>query len=119
MTKKDVLFLLAPSILFVTVAAVSLVYATALSPSPREKQGTQRRIDRLVRDAQRGEFGPEPDKLVGMLSKSWRTSDDLQEVLGNGHAQFSELVGCGVLVGVMVQIYVIFRVKAAHKKPNL
>src|SRR5258708_175133 len=119
MTKKDILFLLAPSILFITVAGASLRYATAFSPSAREKQGTQRRIDQFVRDAQRGDFGPEADKLVRMLSNSWRTSDELHDVLGRGHAQLSDLVGCGVLVGVVVQIYVIFRVKAAHKKPNL
>jgi len=119
MTKKDILFLLAPSILFVTVAAVSLFYANALSPSPSEKQGTQRRIDRLVRDAQRGEFSPKPDRLVNLLSNSWRASDDLHEVLARGHAQSSELVGCVVFFGVVAQIYVIFRVKAAYKKPSL
>src|SRR4051812_31396453 len=101
MTKKDILFLLAPSILFIMVAAVSLRYATALSPSAREKQVTERRIDRLVRDAQHGDFGPEPDKLVRMLTNSWHTSYDLQEVLGRGHAHFSELVGCGILAGVV------------------
>ena len=116
MTKREVIFLLAPSVLFVLMAASALIYASALRPEPQREQRTQKNIDELVRKAQNGEFGPNPEIIVNAVSDAWRARDVVHETVSGFHASLSRRVGYGVLCGVMVQIYVIFRVKAGLRK---
>jgi hypothetical protein len=119
MTKKDILFLLVPSALFAAMAGLLLFYATAFFPDRNHEQRTQKRVDELVRKVQSGELGPKPDKLVEMLSRSWRREDGLQEDLTKFHAQISRYAGCGILLGIVAQMYAIFRVKAGLRKPHV
>ncbi len=119
MTKKDILFLLIPSALFAAMAGLLLFYATAFFPDRNHEQRTQKRVDELVRKAQSGEMGTKSDKLVEMLTRSWRREDELQGDLTKFHAQISRYAGCGILLGIVVQIYVIFRVKAGLRKDDV
>jgi hypothetical protein len=114
MTKKDIIFLLAPSVLFTWMAVLALIYASALRPDPQRQQRTQKNIDELVRRAQNGEFGTE--KLVSGVSDAWRERDVLHETVAGFHASLSRRVGYGVLCGVVAQIYVVFRFKAGLRK---
>jgi len=116
MNKKCVLLLLLPSVFFVTMACLSLFYATALSPNPNSQQETQKNIDELAQKAGRGEIPP--DKLVELLKDSWSGRSVLHETLAKFHATTSRIMGFGILLGVVIQIYAILRV--AHKlKTNL
>jgi len=116
MTKKDVAFLLVPSVLFAWMAALALIHASALQPDPQQAQKTQKNIDELVRKVQSGEFGPKAELLVGSVTNSWRARDVIHESVAGFHASLSRRVGYGVLFGVVAQIYVIFRVKAGLRK---
>src|SRR5205809_8088462 len=116
MTKRDVIFLLVPSVLFTWMGAVALFYASALQPDPQQAQKTQKNIDGLVRKAQSGEFGPKAELLVDSVTNSWRARDVIHESVAGFHASLSRRVGYGVLFGVVAQIYVIFRVKAGCGK---
>ena len=118
MTKRDVVFLLVPSVLFTAMAAMALIYANALQPNPQQQEKTQRNIDALVRKAQSGEFGPKAEELVDSVINSWRTRDVVHETVAEFHASLSRRLGYGVLFGVAVQIYVIFRVKAGWRKQD-
>jgi hypothetical protein len=116
MTKKDIIFLLVPSAFLAAMSGLSLYWASALLPDPRHAQTTEKNIHELAQKAETGEFGPQPDRLVGVLSDSWRARDVLHESLGGFHAKVSKVLGYGVLVGVALQIYVIFRVKAGMRR---
>ena len=116
MTKRDVIFLLVPSVLFTSIAALSLFYASALQPDPQQAQKTQKKIDALVQKAQSGEFGTNADLLLGSVTNSWHTRDVIHESVAGFHASLSKRVGFGVLFGVVAQIYVIFRVRAGLAK---
>ena len=116
MTKRDVIFLLAPSVLFTWMAALALIHASSLQPDPQRQQRTQKNIDELVRKAQNGEFGPNPEKLVSAVSDAWRARDVVHETVAGFHASLSRRVGYGLLCGVVAQIYVVFRFKAGLRK---
>ena len=116
MTKRDVIFLLLPSVLFTSMAALALFYASALQPDPQQQRKTQKNIDALVRKAQSGDDGSKAEKLLGSVTNSLRTRDVVHETVAEFHASLSRRVGFGVLFGVVAQIYVVFRVKAGLKK---
>ena len=118
MTKKGLIFLLAPSAFFAAMAGLSFYWAGALLPEPQREQATEKNIADLVQKAQNGEFGPKPDRLIGVVSTSWRTKDLLHESLGEFHAKTSRLWGCGILVGVALQVYVTLRFIAARSRLN-
>ena len=74
----------------------------------------QKNIDVLVRKAQSGEFGPKAEKLVDSVTNAWRTRDVVHETVAGFHASLSRRLGYGVLFGVVIQIYVISRVKTGQ-----
>ena len=117
MSKRDVLFLSMPSLLFVAMAALSLYYAGSLRPDPQRHQKTEKDIAELVQKAEKGEVST--DRLVKLLGDSWRKRDLLHETLAGFHSEVLKRCGYGVLGGVVLQFYVIFRVKAGLRKRDV
>jgi hypothetical protein len=110
------LFLLLPSGFFLFMAVFLILNAATLFPNPQPEQSTQARIDLYVRMAQSGAFGPQPDKLMGVLTNSWHGNGKLHEILAQKYAQVLSVQGYFLIAGVVVQVYVILRVKAGFKK---
>jgi hypothetical protein len=119
MTKRDIIFLSLPSCLFVALAAITLYYANDFSPDPQDKQRIEKNIADVKERANKGEFGTGSDRLVDNLASSWHSRYHLHEALGAYHAKTAKMLGGGILIGVALQIYVIFRVRARLKKTNV
>jgi hypothetical protein len=86
MTKKDIFFLLTPSVLFAAMASVLLFYATEMFPDPQNEQWIRQASDELVQKIQSGKLNPKSEKLAKMLRDSIRSSLELQEALARTHA---------------------------------
>ena len=116
MTKKDIVFLLVPSGLFVGMAFLAFIYADALLPDQKYHDTMQQKVRELVQKMQTGEAHPKPEDLVEALGNSYRREFDTQRALATAHAKTSRVLGWGVLAGVVLQFYVVFRVKAGLRK---
>jgi len=112
MTKRDVIFLLLPGAFLLFIAVLALSSARAFSFSPRIEQRRQQDFERFVAKVQSGEVQPTKDKWIELL----RGSRQVAAVMENGHALFAKLLAAGILAGVLIQTYVIFRVKAGFRK---
>ena len=86
MTKKDIFFLLTPSVLFAAMASVLLFYATEMFPDPQNEQWIRQASDELVQKIQSRKLNPKSEKLAKMLRDSIRSSLELQEALARTHA---------------------------------
>jgi len=115
MTKKEILGLLAPCIAFVWVATVSFSSANDCYPDQKVQQLMAER-DELLRKLKSGEYQATPQQLLGLVGESYRREHQIQEILGDLHAEQSRLTGWAVLFGIAVQFYVVFRVNAGMKK---
>jgi hypothetical protein len=109
MIRKELLLLLLPTLLFVFIAGESFFLATRFSPNERF---TQKVIDKLIREARSGDYGPNPDILVARLKNAWQSEDCLMA----NFARVNSVTGWGLVSGVVLQVYVIFRVKASMRK---
>jgi hypothetical protein len=116
MNKKDVTYLLLPSVFFILLARMTLTYAGYLLPDPRHNEILERNIAVLEKSAQNGEFGTNSDGVVKLLEDSWRRKDFVVTTIGNAHAVISRYVGWSLLIGVALQIWVIFRVRAGLRR---
>jgi len=104
MTKRDLFLLLLPTVIVVAVAVTSLHLARLLAPHPER---TQQTIDGLTQKAEHGDFGPSPDRLVGLVTDSWHGRDDLQATTTREYA----VIGSALFIAVALQVYIIFRVR--------
>ena len=104
MTKRDFLLLLLPSVIVVAVAVTSLHLARLFAPHPDR---TQQTIDGLTQKAEHGDFGPSPDRLVGLVTDSWHGRDDLQATTTREYA----VIGSALFIAVVLQLDIIFRVR--------
>lgn len=104
MMRRELLLLLVPSAIFLIVAAASFRSGSLLAP---DRAATKRNIEALQQKAHSGEFGPTPDRLVGLLRDSWYFRDELRGYI----AREQVIAGWGLLLGVMVQVYVVIRVR--------
>src|SRR5258706_2523521 len=108
MTKRELFLLLLPSVIFMTVAFDSFRSARTIAP---DEQFTHRMIDKLTGEAKSGDYGPNPDLLVERLSDSWRSRD----VIRADQAKLHTLQGWGIVAGIVIQWYVIFRMKSKSR----
>jgi hypothetical protein len=114
MTKKEILFLLAPCITFVWVATFLFSGAKDCYPDQQVQQRMEER-DEMLRKLKSGELQATPEQLRGLVGESYRREHQIQEILGDLHASESRRLGWAVLFGIAVQFYVVFRVKAGRK----
>jgi hypothetical protein len=114
MTKKEILFLLAPCILFVWIATLSFSHADDCYPDQKVQQLMGER-DEMLRKLKSGEWQATPEQLRGLVGESYRREHQIQEILADLHAYQSKRLGLGVFIGVAAQFYVVFRVKAGTK----
>jgi len=111
MTKKEILGLLAPSIVFLWVAAYLFLYADFYSLGEKDQLRAmqQKKVAEMVRKIQSGEY---PQKLEVILAAVYHQEHDIQDIESKFHADKARQLGWAVLFGIAVQFYVIFRVKA-------
>ncbi|MEY2427189.1 MAG: hypothetical protein QOJ40_74 [Verrucomicrobiota bacterium] len=115
MTKKDILFLLVPSLLFIALAVASLHWSGGLFSNDRFEEWRQRNFDELTGKLQSGELQLAPDQIVKLLRDARHVEQAQREFLAvNG--RIMRALGWFGLVGVVSQIYVVARVKAGCKK---
>jgi hypothetical protein len=114
MTKKEVLGLLAPIIVFTWVAALLFLHASLYSPGEKDQLRAmhQKKVGEMIRKIENGEY---PQKLEVILAAVYNQEHHLQDVELKFHADKSRQLGWAVLFGIAVQFYVVFRVKAGRK----
>src|SRR6266481_7110244 len=114
MTKKEILGLLAPSIVFLWVAAYLFLYADFYSPGEKDQLRAmqQKKVAEMVRKIQSGEY---PQKLEVILAAVYHQEHDIQDIESKFHADKARQLGWAVLLGIAAQFYVVFRVKAGRK----
>jgi hypothetical protein len=115
MSKRDIIFLLMPSVFLSAIAAISLFYASNLLLKHTPPEEADKRVDELVRRTQAGEFGPDGVGLIDLLKDEWHRADVLHEGFAKSHTVSSRCIGYGILVGVAAQIYIIFRINRRLK----
>ncbi len=114
MTKKEILFLLAPVIPFLCVAFVLLFYADFYAPGEKDRLRAthQQKVAEMVRKVKSGEY---PQDLEVILAAVYHQEHDIQDIESKYHADKSRQAGWVVLFGIAAQLYVVFRVKAGRK----
>ncbi len=112
MTKRDTLFLLLPSAFLILIAVLALSSARAFSFVPRIEQRRQQDFERFVAKIQSGEVQPTKEKWIDLLRGSREVAAEIEK----GHAALARILTAGIFVGVLIQTYVIFRVKAGLRK---
>lgn len=111
MTKRDFLFLLLPSAFFVLIAGLALSSSGALSFSPEIEQQRQQDFEKLVAKVQSGEVQPTKDKWIDLL----RNSRKVELAVERGHVVLTRFLACGILIGVVLQAYMLFRVRPGRR----
>jgi hypothetical protein len=116
MTKKDVLFLLLPSILICVAAGTLLFDADAFILTDHDRQQIQQRIDEQVRKVESGETPLTHENLVKAMGSSYLRARDVQENLAEFYSKIARRSAYLLLFGVAAQFYVVFRFKNGFRK---
>jgi hypothetical protein len=111
MTKRDFVVLLLPSAFFVLIAGLALSSSGALSFSSAIEQRRQQNFEKLIAKIQSGQVQLTKDKCVELL----RDSKKLELAMAQGHLVLTRFLACGILVGVVLQAYMLFRVRPGRK----
>lgn len=111
MTKRDFLFLLLPSAFFLLTAALALSSTGALSFSPTIEQRRQQNFEKFLARVQSGEVQPSKDKWIELL----RDSRNLELAMERGHIVLTRYLACSIFVGVILQAFMLFRVRPGKK----
>jgi len=114
MTKKEMLGLLAPCIVFVWVTADLFLYANFYSPGEKDQLRAmqQKKVAEMVRKVQSGEY---PQNLEVILAAVYRQEHEIQDIESQFHADKAKRMGWYMLTGIAAQFYVVFRIKAGRK----
>jgi len=114
MTKKEILGLLAPSIVFLWVTAYLFLYADFDTPEENHQLRAmqQQKVAEMVRKIESGEY---PQKLEVILAAVYHQEHDIQDIESKFQADKSRRLGWAVLFGIAVQFFVVFRIKAGRK----
>ena len=121
MTAKSLAFLFAPSILFVWMALLALIYGAGYKDMAEGKaavaivQKLKRERDEMAARIAAGRQEPTREYMLGRLDKT----DDIASAWQNAVtacAWTMRRFGFGVLLGVVLQCYVILRLRAHYKR---
>lgn len=115
MNKKDVLYLLAPNIIFVAMAGVLLSCTSAFFPNQQHEQRIQHEYEELIGKVQAGTAHPKTGDLIEALGSSYKREREMHQMLAYAHDRISKNVASSILTGVALQIgIIIWRRKAAR-----
>ena len=114
MTKKEILFLLAPEIPLLCVAIVLLYHADYDTPGEKAQLRAmhQQKVAEMV---QRIKSEKSPPSLEEILAAVYHQEHDIQDIESKFQADKSRQSGWVILFGIAAQFYVVFRVKAGRK----
>ena len=113
MDKKANLALLLPSLLLVGLAGFALLRATDLLPDPKDLAWNEHRLDELAQGISSGKMNPKPERFLEMLHSAYRRRYEAVEGLAKAHAIRSRFLGYSMLIIVLFQAWVVFRVRAS------
>ena len=111
MTKRELFLLLLPSAFFVLIAALALSSTGALSFSPTIEQRREQNFEKFVAKIQSGELQPSKEKWIELL----RDSRNVEVAMESGHIVLTRYLACSILVGVVFQACLLFRVRPGRK----
>jgi hypothetical protein len=118
MTKRALLILLLPSVLFMTLAVYALRAPSNHLRGDEREQWRQQIFEEFTNKVQSGKLQLTQEKAITLL----REGRDLQKAQRDTLAaeeRLLRLFGWFTLVSVAFQIYVIFRVKMVCRKPGV
>lgn len=115
MTKREILGLLVPCIVYVWVTTDLFLYANFDSPEEKRQLRAmqQQKVAEMVRKI---ESDPSPPKLETILAGVYHQEHEIQDVESQFHAYKSRRMGWYMLVGIASHFYVVFRVKAGRAR---
>ncbi len=111
MTRRDFFFLLLPSAFLILIAGLALSSSGALSFSPEIEQRRQQDFEKVVAKIQSGEVQPTKDKWIDIL----RSSRNVEQAVERGHTVLLRFLACGILIGVVLQVCMLLRVRPGRK----
>ena len=111
MTKRDFLLLFLPSAFFILIAGLALSSSGALSFSPAIEQRRQQNFEKFVAKIQSGEVQLTKEKCIDLL----RDYKNLELAMAKGHVVLTRFLAGGILVGVVLQAYMLFRVRPGRR----
>lgn len=97
--------------LFNPHCCLALSSSGALSFSPQIELRRGQDFEKLVAKIQSGEVQPTKDKWIEML----RSSRNVELAAERGHVVLTRYLACGILIGVVLQAYVLFRVRSGRR----
>ncbi|MFO1514309.1 MAG: hypothetical protein U1F83_15605 [Verrucomicrobiota bacterium] len=114
MTKKEILGLLVPSLVFLWVTADLFRYADLYAPGEKQQLWAlqQKKVAEMVRKVESSEY---PQQLEVILAAVYHQEHDLQDIESQFHADKARRMGWYLAAGIVAQIYVVFRVTAGRK----
>lgn len=116
MTRKDLLFLLLPSVLVCLAAGTLLFDANAFVLTDHDRQQIRQRIDEQVRKVDSGETPLTRENLAKAMGSSYLRAQDLQEDLAEFYSKMARRSAYLLLFAVAAQFYVVFRFQAGFRK---
>jgi len=116
MIKKNVLFLLIPSVPICVAAGTLLFYANAFVVTEHDRQEIQHKIDEQVRKVESGETPLTRENLVKAMGSSYLRARDVQEDLAEFYSNMARRSAYLLLFGAAAQFYVAFRFKNGFTK---
>lgn len=116
MVKKNILFLLLPSVPICVAAGTLLLYANAFVVTERDRQEIQHKIDEQVRKVESGETPLTRENLVKAMGSSYLRARGVQEDLAEFYSKMARRSAYLLLFGIAAQFYVAFRFKNGFTK---
>jgi hypothetical protein len=115
MTKKEILGLLAPCIVFVWVTTYLFLYADLYLSGEKDQLRAmqQKKVAEMIRKIESGEY---PQKLEVILAAVYRQEHDIQDIESKFHADKARSMGWYMLTGIAAHFYVVFRIKAGRNR---
>lgn len=112
MTRKDILFLLLPSAFLLFIAGLAVMSSRAFFVFTHSEQWSQKNFEGFTAKVQSGEVQLTKDQWIRLL----RDSKTIEAEVEKGHVSLMRIIASGIVVGVLFQAYVIFRVKAGQQQ---
>ena len=116
MIKKNVLFLLLPSVPICVAAGTLLFYANAFVVTEHDRQEIQHKIDEQVRKVESGETPLTRENLVKAMGSSYLRAQGVQDTLAEFYSKMARRSAYLLLFAVAAQFYVVFRFQAGFRK---
>jgi hypothetical protein len=115
MTKKDVIILLSPSILFIVVAVAAFLTSEMIRQHTRD-DGSKQKFDTFVTNVQNGKWQLTTDKWLEGMRREEATAEAYRQASAT-NGDMMQIIGYTTLAGILLQTAAIFSVRKRLRKP--